>query len=43
MLFWIAMRNAAVIRYSLVNTFMEGGDPEKMKGHLAAIKALYGF
>jgi hypothetical protein len=40
---WALLRNAAVVRYSLWNTMFEDGDPEKMKGHLAAIKALYGW
>lgn len=43
MLLWFALRQAAVIRYSLWNTFAEGGDPKKMQGHLEAIKSLYGF
>jgi hypothetical protein len=42
MLWWIGMRNAAVIRHLMV-WFWCGADPSKWPPHMDMVRAVYGF
>lgn len=43
MFWWVANRNAALIRHWWWNQLLEGGDPEKWKAHVDLVKQVYGF
>lgn len=42
MIFWSAMRAAAIRRHAIVNLRLEGGCPLRWRRHTAPIRAIYG-
>jgi len=43
MIFWSAMRAAAIRRHAIVNLCLEGACPVRWQRHMALIRAVYGW
>jgi hypothetical protein len=40
---WHMMREAAIGRHRMINVTLEGGCPIRWEGHMAVIRAFYGY